>query len=78
MADSPPGSSSIENVSADAPVVATTTVQCSREGETILETLTPLEREGARYGYREAGRPFGADRRGLELWLELRAQGSGS
>lgn len=74
MADSPPDSSSIVNLSADAPIVATTTVQDPREDEAILDALTPLEREGARYGYRKAGRPFGAERRGLELWLKLRAQ----
>ena len=39
-----------------------------------LEALTPLEREGARYGYRKAGRPFGPGREGLEIWLELRAR----
>jgi hypothetical protein len=44
-------------------------------GKSRLEALTPLEREGARYGYRTAGRPFGPGREGLEIWLELRARG---
>jgi len=44
-------------------------------GESRLEALTPLEQEGARYGYRKAGRPFGPGREGLEIWLELRARG---
>ena len=78
MADSPPDSSSIVNVSAGAPIAATTTVQGPGEGGSVLDTLTPLEREGARYGYRAAGRPFGTGRRGLELWLALRAEGAHS
>jgi hypothetical protein len=44
------------------------------EEESLLEQLTPVEREGARHGYRQAGRPFGATRRGLEIWLRLRAR----
>jgi hypothetical protein len=44
------------------------------EGESLLDTLTPVEQEGARYGYRQAGRPFGPTRRGLEIWLRLRAR----
>jgi hypothetical protein len=44
------------------------------EEDSLLEQLTPVEREGARYGYRQAGRPFGTTRRGLEIWLRLRAR----
>jgi hypothetical protein len=44
------------------------------DGASLLETLTPVEQEGARYGYRQAGRPFGPTRRGLEIWLRLRAR----
>lgn len=40
-----------------------------------VDDLTPLEREGARYGYREAEQPFGPSEEGLEIWLELRALG---
>jgi len=47
----------------------------SSDSASRLEALTPLEREGARYGYRKAGRPFGPGREGLEIWLELRARG---
>jgi hypothetical protein len=39
-----------------------------------LEALSPIEREGARYGYGQAGRPFGPSREGLEIWLALRAR----
>jgi hypothetical protein len=43
-------------------------------GESRLEALTPIEREGARWGYQKAGQPFGPGRQGLEIWLELRAR----
>jgi hypothetical protein len=33
------------------------------EGESLLDTLTPVEQEGARYGYRQAGP--------LTLWFNL-------
>ena len=43
-------------------------------GESRLEALKPIEREGARWGYQKAGQPFGPGREGLEIWLELRAR----
>jgi hypothetical protein len=43
--------------------------------EPRLDPLTPVEREGGRYGYHEAGRPFGPGREALERWLELRTCG---
>jgi hypothetical protein len=46
-------------------------------GESRLEALTPIEREGARWGYQKAGQPFGPGREGLEIWLELRARAKG-
>jgi len=50
----------------------------SRSGEeSRLEALTPIERKGAHYGYQKAGQPFGPGREGLEIWLELRARGTG-
>ncbi len=49
----------------------------ARQEESRLEPLTPIEREGARYGYRKAGRPFGPGRKGLETWLRLRARARG-
>jgi hypothetical protein len=62
-------------LSAGTPVGRIWTAQSPSGNESRLEALTPLEREGARYGYRRAGRPFGPGREGLEIWLELRACG---
>ena len=52
----------------------TTALAHPPEGAPHLEALSPIEREGARYGYRQAGRPFGPSREGLEIWLALRAR----
>ena len=60
-------------LSAESAIAGIWTVGSSSGNESRLEALTPLEREGARYGYRKAGRPFGPGREGLEIWLELRA-----
>lgn len=53
------------------------TVQSPSGDDSRLGTFTPIEREGARYGYQKAGRPFGKGREGLETWLELRARANG-
>ena len=60
-------------LSAGGPIAGIWVAQSPSGNESRLEALTPLEREGARYGYRKAGRPFGPGREGLEIWLELRA-----
>lgn len=59
------------------PISRMWTVGPSPDGDARLKHLTPLEREGARYGYRQAGCPFGPGRKGLQTWLELRARGDG-
>lgn len=58
-------------------VTDTAEAEAPPEGASLLDTLTPVEQEGARYGYRQAGRPFGPTRRGLEIWLRLRARAKG-
>jgi hypothetical protein len=61
----------------DQPAISGLWVVGAAGDETDLDALAPIEREGARYAYREAGRPFGPGREGLETWLELRARGNG-
>jgi len=55
-------------------ITDTAAAEALPDGTSLLGTLTPVEQEGARYGYRQAGRPFGPTRRGLEIWLRLRAR----
>ena len=62
-------------LSAGSAIAGIWAIGSSSGNESRLEALTPLEREGARYGYRKAGRPFGPGREGLEIWLALRARG---
>lgn len=60
--------------SLEVSVTDTAAAEALPDGVSLLDTLTPVEQEGARYGYRQAGRPFGPTRRGLEIWLRLRAR----
>jgi hypothetical protein len=71
----PPASNAPTTYSAERPIAGMWTVPSPSGGESRLETLTPIEQVGARYGYRRAGQPFGPGRDGLEIWLELRARG---
>ena len=64
-------------LSAGRPIAGIWAVQSPSGDDSRLEALTPIEREGARYGYQKAGRPFGPGREGLETWLELRARANG-
>jgi hypothetical protein len=50
-------------------------VQSLPDGASRMDDLTPIEQEGARYGYQKAGQPFGPGPERLEIWLELRARG---
>jgi hypothetical protein len=62
-------------LSVDGAIAAMWVVGAPSGDRSRVDDLTPLEREGARYGYQEAGQPFGPTEAGLEIWLELRALG---
>lgn len=74
LAEGSPAEGSTAEGVLEVSVTDTAAAEVLPDGASLLDTLTPVEQEGARYGYRQAGRPFGPTRRGLEIWLRLRAR----